>query len=107
GAHRPGRGGYPTYVFGKQISLNSVQPGDILQFEDVTFEHHNTDGSWYSNSFQHHTAVVASVTVLRGRVLRITILQQNVNGNRTVQTGLIIMGDRKGGTITAFRPQPK
>jgi hypothetical protein len=102
GAHRPGTAGYATYVFGKRISRRSLQPGDVIQFEGVTFKHTDPNGSWSTNSFPHHTAIVVSV---RGN--RITLLNQNVNGNRTVQTTTISMADFQGGTMTYFRPQPR
>jgi hypothetical protein len=100
--HRPGTRGYPTYVFGKQISRLALQPGDIIQFEGVRFKHYGPNGSWSSNEFPHHTAVVADV-----RGTRITLLHQNVSGKRTVQTGVIDMADFRRGTLRYFRPQPR
>jgi cell wall-associated NlpC family hydrolase len=102
GAHRPGTRGYPTYVFGKQISRPALQPGDIIQFEGVRFKHYRPNGSWSSNEFPHHTAVVAGV-----RGTRITLLHQNVSGKRTVQTGVIDMADFRRGTLRYYRPQPR
>src|SRR5260370_41903892 len=61
GAHRPGTAGYGSYVFGKRISRQALQPGDVIQFEGVTFTHTDPNGSWSSNSFPHHTAIVAAV----------------------------------------------
>src|SRR3954447_26612574 len=84
GARRPGTGGVGVYNFGKQISRKALQPGDIIQFENVRFEHRGPNGARSWNEFPHHTAVVASV---RGN--RIGLIQQNVNGNRTVQTGTL------------------
>jgi hypothetical protein len=102
GAQRPGRSGYPTYVFGKQISLQALQPGDIIQFEGAYFKHHGPNGSWSSNEFPHHTAVVARV-----RGTRIALLHQNVGGKRTVQAGVIDLADFRRGTLRYFRPQPR
>ena len=90
------------YDFGNRVSLRALRRGDLLQFEGVTFEHHNANGSWYSNSYPHHSAIVESI---KGRT--ITILNQNVNGNRTVQRSTINLDDQKGGTITAFEPKLK
>lgn len=103
GAHQPGQGGYGSYVFGKAIGLNELKPGDILQFENVVFKHTNPNGSWSQNNFPHHTAIVNSVS---GR--QIGLIHQNINGNKTVQTGTINLDDKQsGGTLSAFRPQPK
>jgi hypothetical protein len=102
GAHRPGERGYATYVFGRQISRPALQPGDIIQFEGVQFKHYGPNGSWSSNAFPHHTAVVAAV-----RGTRITLLHQNVGGSRRVQTGVIDMNDFRRGTLRYFRPQQR
>lgn len=103
GAKQPGRNGYATYVFGSQVALTSVKPGDILQFENVNFKHTDKNGSWSTNSFPHHTAVVRSVS---GGT--ISILHQNVGGDRRVQAGTLVLSDRQpGGSLLAFRPQPK
>ena len=101
GAHRPNQAGYGAYVFGQAVALTALKAGDILQFENVNFKHTSPNGSWSSNSFPHHTAVVRSV---QGR--QIELLQQNVKNDRHVQTGTINLDDRQaGGTITAYRPQ--
>jgi hypothetical protein len=102
GARRPGRGSYGSYVFGRRIGRRSLQPGDVIQFEGVTFKHTGPDGSWSSMSFPHHTAIVAAV---RGN--RVTLLNQNVSGDRTVQTTTINMADFRGGRMAYFRPQPR
>jgi hypothetical protein len=102
GARRPGTRGYGTYIFGSPIGRSALQPGDIIQFEGVQFKHYGPDGSWSTNTFPHHTAVVARV-----RGTRITLLQQNVSGNRTVQTGVIDMADFRRGTLRYYRPQPR
>jgi hypothetical protein len=103
GAKQPGQGGYGTYVFGKEVALKDVKPGDILQFENVVFKHTNPNGSSYTNNFPHHTAIVNKV---QGR--QIDLLHQNVNGNRTVQTGTINLDHKQpGGTLLGYRPQPR
>jgi hypothetical protein len=102
GAHRPGTAGYGVYVFGKQISRKALQSGDVIQFENVRFEHRGPDGAKSWNEFPHHTAIVTGV---QGN--RITLLHQNVNGKRTVQTGVIDMADFQRGTMRYFRPQPR
>jgi hypothetical protein len=103
GARQPGQGGYGSYVFGKEVTLKDVQPGDILQFENVVFKHTSANGSWSTNNFPHHTAVVKKV---QGR--QIELLHQNVNNDRHVQTSTISLDDKQpGGTLLAYRPQPR
>lgn len=104
GAHLPGTGGYGTYQFGRRVPLSALRPGNVLQFEGVTFRHTQPSGAWYSSSFPHHTAIVYRVY----RDGRITLIQQNTNGVRRVSLGTIRLRDRQpGGTITAYRPQPR
>ena len=95
GAKRPGQE-LPVYEFGRRVSLTNLLPGDILQFEGVKFVSGN--GSW--QQFGHHTAIV---TGRSGNT--VNLLHQNVNGRRTVQSGVINLSERQGGTINAFRPQ--
>jgi len=112
GAKLPGQGGYGTYEFGKVIPLKDVLPGDILQFENVAFKHRYPNGSWYEDKFEHHTAIVSRhLPEVQGKVLG--LLHQNVNGNRTVQTGTINLDHKqsldpsKASTLTAYRPQSR
>ena len=42
GAKRPGQDGLSAYEFGKKVSLSTLKPGDILQFEP---EQPKRDGS--------------------------------------------------------------
>ena len=92
--------GDAAYVFGGRVALSRAQPGDCLQFEDVSFKHTNPDGSWYTNDFPHHSAIVDRVD---GN--RLILLSQNLNGDMTVELTTISLSDRlPGGTIRAFRP---
>jgi hypothetical protein len=101
GARQPRKGGYGNYVFGRRVALKAVQPGDILQFEKVSFKHTEANGRWFTQTFGHHTAIVSAVN---GRT--ITLLHQNVGGVKRVKVGKINLADRqRGGSIIAFRPQ--
>jgi hypothetical protein len=103
GAKRPGQDGLQLYQFGKVVNLRAVVPGDVLQFENVNFKHTNPNGSWSSSSYPHHTAIVSAVSGAR-----ITLLNQNVGGNRTVQVSTIDLNDRlPGGTLTAYQAVPR
>jgi hypothetical protein len=99
GAKRPGQE-LEVCEFGTVVDLSAVVPDDVLQFEEVNFLHTNQDGSWYSMSFPHHTAIVSAVSGTK-----ITVLNQNVSDDKTVQTTTFDLADRQqGGTITAFEP---
>jgi hypothetical protein len=97
-AKTPGEAGYGIYEFGKKVALKDVLPGDILQFENVVFK---GNGSTYN--YPHHTAIVRGVN---GKTIE--LLHQNVNNIRRVQTGTIDLNHlQPGGTLVAFRPQPR
>ncbi len=87
---------YPgqTYVFGRPVGVDQVQPGDILQIDDVTFP-----GLW---TIHHHTAVVHDVSGTRVR-----FIEQNVAGVRRVVLNDVWydLAARRGGTLTIFRPE--
>jgi hypothetical protein len=101
GARQPGVKGYGLYVFGRKVALKDIVPGDILQFEKVRFEH--DDGkSFYFQNLPHHTAIVSSV---KGK--QVTLIHQNENNVKKVTRLTINLAHQKGGTIAAFRPQPK
>jgi hypothetical protein len=86
-------------VWGKAVALGDVTPGDVLQFENAHFEHSDASGSFWSD-YPHHTAIVSSV---KGRT--ITMLNQNVNGDKKVQYSTINLDDLKRGTVQAYQPQ--
>jgi hypothetical protein len=83
------------YVFGEKISLDSAQPGDILQFESAVFV---GPTYWMQMGFPHHTAIVDAV-----QGSQFVILQQNFNGIRRVQMSPLNMADLRSGTVTAYR----
>ncbi len=92
--------GDAAYVWGNPIGLDALAPGDVLQFENVHFQGATPDGGWYSQDFPHHSAIVYSVD---GN--KITLLNQNVNGDMTVQFTTINLDDWQSGTISAYEPQ--
>jgi hypothetical protein len=89
-----------TSNWGTPVPVNAVIPGDVLQFEGATFQHTYPDGSWYTQSFPHHSAIVYAVNGSQ-----ITMLNQNVNGNMTVQLTTIDLNDLVSGNIYAYQPQ--
>ncbi len=99
-------GNSDDYVWGKKVTvldssvgrMSSIQPGDIIQFRDVSFRQETrTTKNGQSNtssktfSYRHHTAIVVSV---KGEF--ITVLHQNVgsggksaDAKRIVQQGTV------------------
>jgi hypothetical protein len=82
----------------------------VLQFRNVELKFRFPNGSTYTQSFAHHTAVVYR-THAPGVF---TIVQQNVGGpgktedqKRLVQPGMIDVRAMTRGTIWAYRPVPK
>ena len=73
------------------------EAGYIIQFENCHFATANS-----SNDFPKHTAIIEHVS---GSVL--TLLHQNVNGNRTVVRSTLDMSTLKSGTFQYFSPLPK
>jgi hypothetical protein len=83
-------------------SLDAVQPGDVIQFSNASFVLNTpTYSSW--QSFPHHTAVIEAY-LGNGRF---SILQQNVNGNMTVQHGVIDFSQLTAGTVWVYQPVPR
>jgi hypothetical protein len=102
GARRPGRDGLALYAFGRKLSSKTkLLPGDVLQFEKAEFYHQDKSG-WSSQSMPHHTAIVYKVSGTK-----VTLLNQNVGGDKTVKTTIINLAERTKGTITRFRPQAR
>jgi hypothetical protein len=91
-----------NFVFGQPIATSSVIPGDVIQFTSAKFVHTNPGGgsSWFTLGYPNHTAIVSSV---QGG--QITLLNQNINGNRTVQYTTINLGGLQSGSMQAYRPQ--
>ncbi len=90
-----------NYVFGSPIGLDALTPGDVLQFEGVHFAGIDpVTGDSYTQYFSHHTAIVEAVDGDQ-----VTLLNQNVNGDMTVQETIIHLADQQDGTLSAYRPQ--
>jgi hypothetical protein len=93
--------GDSNYVFGTPVSLSYLMGGDVIQFENARFDHRSgSSTSWME--FPHHTAIVESV---QGRT--VTLLNQNVNGDRHVQRSTINLDELTRGSLTAYRPKLK
>lgn len=111
------------YVWGTQISLSDVRPGDVIQFRgyryDREVETRNADGSTTTKTdFQerpHHTAIVERVD---GNGV-ITVLEQNSpDGSPVARNQLFFAGSTSTrgnrtttitvqGTVWFYRPQAR
>ncbi|MFL5764837.1 MAG: CHAP domain-containing protein [Bacteroidia bacterium] len=85
------------FGFGTELKKkNKVQPGDIIQFENVRIEY--PDGSW--KELPHHTAIVYKI-ISPGKF---TVAEQNVNGKRYVVFSELDLNYIKKGKYTIYRP---
>jgi hypothetical protein len=91
------------YVFGRELmSGEQWLPGDILQFTSCQFvDIQPNRRSTTTLGTPNHTAIVYSV--VNGNV---TILQQNVNNDKHVQTQVLNFSNMVSGNIIVFRPMP-
>ena len=84
-----------TYIWGRRLDKKeTVLPGDIVQMEDCKFKL-----GWSS----HHSQIVRKV-LGPGRY---EILEQNVNGRRTVGTAILDLSQLLEGEVAFYRPLPK
>ena len=98
-------------VYGLEIAPNlrtestpvgtTVKPGDIVQFRDAKFSG-KAGGGTYTSEASHHTAVVVGASK-DGKTLE--VLQQNVNGKKTVAAATIKLNDLQSGWVKVYRPQ--
>jgi hypothetical protein len=73
----------------------AVAPGDVVQFSNADFS-----GSGSAQMFPHHTAIIESY-LGNGKF---SVLQQNVNGNLTVQHGVINFAQLRTGIVWVYQP---
>jgi hypothetical protein len=115
--------GDADYIWGTQIQLDALQPGDIVQFRDYKYERKvtvdNSDGSskWNTHSEErpHHTAVVETVdgdgaaTVLEQNApLRSTVHRTQLFFKTiTVKHGNTTSEVTVEGTVWYYRPQKR
>jgi Ca2+-binding RTX toxin-like protein len=83
-------------------SFGAVQPGDVVQFSNANFVL-NTPTYHSLQSFPHHTAIIESY-LGNGKF---SVLQQNINGNLTVQRGTIDFSQLTTGTVWVYQPVSK
>jgi hypothetical protein len=102
GAHRPGRGGYGSFVFGKAVDRKELTPGDVIQFSKVRIERRGAGGVVAWSDVYQHTAIVEKV-----QGSRVTLLHQNYNGQRTVSRLTFDLNDVRRGTLSFYRPEPR
>ena len=71
----------------------------MVQLRDASFK--GESGNW---SFGHHTAVVLKMNRRTGAM---EVLQQNVNGKRSVQHGTLNVKELRHGWLRVYRPVAK
>jgi hypothetical protein len=99
-----------TYGWGKSISIDEVQPGDVVQFKDhIATVKIKTKKDTYNRG--HHSAIVKKV--VSGVNGEIEVYEQHVNGKSIVQTNKVYFKNYKIGNMTVnvtgsfsfYRPQ--
>ena len=83
------------YEFGAKVDINKTQRADILQFSNIKMKLVNG-----SMSFPKHTAIV-----YKSNKKQITLIHQNFNNKRYVDTLTINLDDIVKGKVEAFRPK--
>lgn len=83
------------YDFGTKVSINASQPGDIIQFTDTKLKF-----PFGSMSFPKHTAIVYA-----SNKKQITLIHQNFNNKKVVDTVTIQLDYIVKGKAEAFRPK--
>ncbi len=104
------------YLWGREVQLNDIIPGDIVQFRSYTCTYERvyaTDGSWTEAAPKRrgeprHTAIVK----LKGINGAVTIYEQNVPSGRGVTIATLYFdnaapGVSLGGYWWFYRPIPK
>ena len=95
--------------------LADVQPGDVLQFENVVFQQRRIreDGNVIRLTFKSpkHSAIVETAR-RQGKDTIITVLHQNAGftkasdeSKKVVQEWTFALSEKKSGVLKAFRPQ--
>jgi hypothetical protein len=89
----------PPFKFGTKLDYpkQELKPADILQFTNIKLKFPNG-----TMSFPKHTAIV-----YKANGKKVTLLQQNFNNKRYVDTLTISMDYIKSGKVEAYRPKAK
>ena len=85
----------PPYDFGPKTNIQNSKPGDIIQFTDTKLKF-----PFGSMSFPKHTAIVYA-----SNKKEITLIHQNFNNKRFVDTVTINLDYIVKGKAEAFRPK--
>lgn len=99
------------YIWGREVGLAQLQPGDIIQFHMYKFTRHTEDydesGGRGDSAEPRHTAIVSSV----GEKGQVAVYEQNIDGGPVEENTLYFDKHAPGVTITGkwkfYRPIPK
>ena len=93
------------YQYGKKLDpkTDSIYPGDLLQFYNVSLKY-KKNGEIYKESFQLHTAIIYSI---KGKGYYEIAHQNNSYSGRRVGISELDIRNKISGTIEFFRPVAK
>ena len=99
------------YVWGTEVRLAQLKPGDIVQFHMYKFTRHTDDGDEWGqrgdSNEPRHTAIVSSV----GAKGQVTVYEQNIEGGPVQENTLYFDKSASGITISGkwkfYRPIAK
>lgn len=79
----------------------NIKPGDIIQYENVKFEQHWSDGRTTFQEYPHHTSIVEQVS-RDGNTIK--VLEQNVNNTQFVVETQLDLPSQTQGSMRITRP---
>jgi hypothetical protein len=87
----------PSFNFGDKVTKKDMKPGDIIQFTDISMKFPNGTAS-----FPKHTAIV-----YKAKGEKVTLIHQNFNNKRYVDTMTIDLNYIQKGKVDVYRPKAK
>jgi hypothetical protein len=85
-----------NYVWGSPVQLQNAAPGDIIQFFNTSFTSPDGRSQWGTST--QHTAIIAAVNGSR-----VTLIEQNVNNNRSVLSNSYDLSWSHTGTFIIYQ----
>ncbi len=93
------------FTYGKKLNLkkDTIYPGDIIQFTNVTIKY-TVNRTVFKETFKQHTAIVYQVISPGNYKI---VHQNNAFSGKKVGLSDLKLSNKTTGTIEIYRPQPK